>query len=123
VLGDTVNLASRLESLSKEYKVAVILGPATAEAVSEDYMLIELDRIAVRGRATESAIYTVVAPASQRQDPSLAELVRLHAQALDRIRKGNRNEALDLVVRCQSLAPSLVGYYRTLMHKIAEISR
>jgi adenylate cyclase len=123
VLGDTVNLASRLESLSKEYKVSLILGPATAEAVRDDYMLIELDRIAVRGRATESAIYSVVAPASQRQDTSLAELVRLHAEALGHIRKGRRNEALDLVVRCQSLAPFLAGYYRTLMHKIAEIPR
>jgi len=121
VLGDTVNLASRLESLSKEYGVSLILGPDTAQAVGEDYVLIELDRIAVRGRATESAIYTVVAPASQRQDPSLAELVKLHAQALDHIRKGRRTEALDLVVRCQSLAPSLAGYYRTLLRRIANI--
>jgi adenylate cyclase len=121
VLGDTVNLASRLESLSKEYKVSLILGPATAEAVRDDHVLIELDRIAVRGRATESAIYTVVAPASQRQDPVIAELTTLHAQALECIRKEQRNEALSLVVRCQSLAPSLAGYYRTLMHRIADI--
>ena len=33
VLGDTVNLASRLEGLTKEYGVSIILGPATAEAV------------------------------------------------------------------------------------------
>jgi adenylate cyclase len=121
VLGDTVNLASRLESLSKEYKVSLILGPATAEAVRDDHVLIELDRIAVRGRATESAIYTVVAPASQRQDLVIAELTTLHAQALECIRKEQRNEALSLVVRCQSLAPSLAGYYRTLMHRIADI--
>ncbi|PVE22704.1 adenylate/guanylate cyclase domain-containing protein [Microvirga sp. KLBC 81] len=121
VLGDTVNLASRLESLSKEYRVSLILGPATAQAVRDNYVLIELDRIAVRGRATESAIFTVVAPASQRQDPTIAELTTAHAKALESIRKGQRNEALTLVVRCQSLAPSLAGYYRTLMHKIAEI--
>ncbi|WP_244470386.1 CHASE2 domain-containing protein [Microvirga vignae] len=121
VLGDTVNLASRLESLSKEYRVSLILGPATAQAVRDDYVLIELDRIAVRGRATESAIFTVVAPASQRQDPTIAGLTTAHARAVESIRKGQRNEALGLVVRCQSLAPSLAGYYRTLMHKIAEI--
>ncbi len=121
VLGDAVNLASRLESLSKEYNVSLILGPATAEAVREDHVLIELDRIAVRGRATESAIFTVLAPASQREDPALAELARLHAEALERYRKGQRKEALALVVRCRSLAPPLAGYYRTLMRKIGEM--
>jgi len=123
VLGDAVNLASRLESLSKEYNVSLILGPATAEAVRDDYVLIELDRIAVRGRATESAIFTVVASASQRHDPAVAELSRLHAEALENLREGKRTEALGLVVRCRSLAPSLAGYYRTLMGKIGGMSR
>jgi len=123
VLGDTVNLASRLESLSKEYKVSLILGPATAEAVRDDYVLIELDRIAVRGRATESAIFTIVAPASQRHDRAIAELTRLHADALESIRKGRRDDALDLVVRCQSLAPTLASYYRTLVQKIGQMPR
>ncbi|SCY20611.1 adenylate cyclase [Microvirga guangxiensis] len=121
VLGDTVNLASRLESLSKEYKVSLILGPATAEAVREDYVLIELDRIAVRGRATESAIYTVVAPASHNQDPAVAELTRLHSQILACMRDGRRDEALSLAVRCQSLHPSLAGYYGKLMRKIEQM--
>nr|WP_246215753.1 adenylate/guanylate cyclase domain-containing protein [Microvirga makkahensis] len=123
VLGDAVNLASRLESLSKEYNVPLILGPATAAAVRDDYVLIELDRIAVRGRATESAIFTVVAPASQRQDPAVAELSRLHAEALESLREGRRNEALGLVVRCRSLSPFLAGYYRTLMSKIGGMLR
>ena len=123
VLGDTVNLASRLESLSKEYKVSLILGPATAEAVRDDYVLIELDRIAVRGRATESAIFTVVAPASHRHDPAIAELSRLHAEVLKRMREGQPTEALGLVARCQSLAPSLAGYYRTLVQKIDRMPR
>lgn len=122
VLGDTVNLASRLESLSKEYKVSLILGPDTAEAVRDDYVLIELDRIAVRGRATESAIFTVVAPASQRQDPAIAELVQTHARALESMRSGRHSEAFSHVARCQILAPSLTGYYRVLMHKIGELS-
>nr|WP_279306574.1 adenylate/guanylate cyclase domain-containing protein [Microvirga solisilvae] len=119
VLGDTVNLASRLESLSKEYKVSLILGPDTAEAVRDDYVLIELDRIAVRGRATESAIFTVVAPASQRHDPAIAELAETHARAIEAMREGRRDIALTHVVRCQSLAPSLADYYRTLLYKIS----
>ena len=75
VLGDTVNLASRLEGLSKEYGVAIILGADTAGRLGSTRTLIELDRIAVRGRATESAIYTVLAAGP---DAALDEVGDLH---------------------------------------------
>lgn len=118
VLGDTVNLASRLESLSKEYGVAIVLGPATAEAVKRHYPLIELDRIAVRGRATQSAIFTVVAPADRRDDPAVAELLDLHPRLLAAMRGGSMKEALELIERCRTLAPALSGYYGKLSLKL-----
>jgi adenylate cyclase len=114
VLGDAVNLASRLESLSKEFGVSLILGPGTAEAVRDQYILIELDRIAVRGRAAESAIYTVVAPLEKRADPAIAELERLHPRILDDLRAGKTEEAAGLIGRCQDLVPTLASYYRRL---------
>ncbi len=119
VLGDTVNLASRLESLSKEYGVALILGPATAEAVRDHYALIELDRIAVRGRATQSAIYTVVAPL-EGMDDSVAELMGLHPELLNAMRAGDTQEALALMERCRALAPQLSGYYGKLRTKLTD---
>jgi adenylate cyclase len=121
VLGDTVNLASRLESLSKEYGVSIVLGPATATALQDDFMLIELDRIAVKGRAEQSAIFTIVAPAAQRQDPALVELADLHSRLLDSIRAGKRVEALELVQRCRTCVPSLVKYYEKLLLKVAAL--
>ncbi|MCB5174545.1 CHASE2 domain-containing protein [Microvirga lenta] len=122
VLGDAVNLASRLESLSKEFGVSLILGPATAEAVRDHYVLIELDRIAVRGRATESAIYTVVAPADGRADPAVAELEDLHPRLLASLRAGEMEDAARLVERCRTLAPSLAGYYDRLAARFARIA-
>ncbi len=120
VLGDTVNLASRLESLSKEYGVALVLGPATAEAVRSHYPLIELDRIAVRGRATQSAIYTVVAPAERRDDPAIVDLLDRHPRLLDAMRAGRAQEALELVEQCRSLAPNLSSYYGKLHLKLTD---
>jgi adenylate cyclase len=119
VLGDTVNLASRLESLSKEYGVALILGPATAEAVRDHYALIELDRIAVRGRATQSAIFTVVA-ALKESDASVTELMRLHPRLLNAMRSGQTRDALDLIEQCRALAPKLTGYYDKLETKLTD---
>jgi adenylate cyclase len=121
VLGDTVNLASRLESLSKEYGVSIVLGPATAKALQEHFVLIELDRIAVKGRAEQTAIFTILAPATQGQDPALAELMELHPTVLDSIGAGRRVEALELVRHCQTLAPSLSKYYGKLLLKATAI--
>jgi adenylate cyclase len=111
VLGDAVNLASRLESLSKEYGVSIILGPNTAEAVREHYVLVELDRIAVKGRAAESAIFTIVGTAAHRHEPEMVELLDLHGRFLACLRGGQLNEAAALIERCRPLAPSLEDYY------------
>jgi adenylate cyclase len=121
VLGDTVNLASRLESLSKEYGVSIVLGPTTAKALQEHFVLIELDRIAVKGRAEKTAIFTILAPAAQHQDPALAKLMELHPTVLDSIGAGRRVEALELVRHCQTLAPSLSKYYGKLLLKATAI--
>jgi adenylate cyclase len=114
VLGDAVNLASRLEGLSKEFGVAIILGPDTAAAVRDRFVLIELDRIAVRGRATQSAIYTVVGPAERRSEPAIAELEATHPRVLDSMRQGDLQEALRLIARCRDLVPALAPYYAKL---------
>jgi len=58
-LGDGVNLASRLEGQSKPYGVKIVLGPKTAEYVMDEYPLIELDLIAVKGKKDPVKIYTL----------------------------------------------------------------
>jgi adenylate cyclase len=117
VLGDTVNLASRLEGLSKDYGVAIILGPDTAEAVRQDQELVELDRIAVRGRATASAIYTILA-SPPVEDGAITSFRLAHGSFLEALRSGDTAEALRLVERCGALAPTLAGYYGKMRERI-----
>jgi len=57
VLGDTVNIASRLEGLCEHYEVPVILGEQTAARLPPGTRLCEIDRIAVRGREAKLSIY------------------------------------------------------------------
>jgi len=59
-LGDAVNLASRLEGQSKPYGVKLVVGPKTAEYVSDEYFILELDTIAVKGKKQGVNIYTVL---------------------------------------------------------------
>ena len=58
-LGDAVNLASRLEGQSKPYGVKMVLGPETAELVQDEYPVVELDCIAVKGKTEGVRIFTV----------------------------------------------------------------
>jgi adenylate cyclase len=114
VLGDAVNHASRLEGLSKEYGVSIILGPETAERIRDHYVTLELDEVAVRGRATATGIYTILAPAERRNEPALLELASLQPRLLASLRAGNRTEAAALWELCRGLEPSLAGYYEKL---------
>lgn len=58
VLGDPVSVASRLEGQTKGYGVLMIIGPETYEEVKNDFLCLELDCIAVKGKAIGLNIYT-----------------------------------------------------------------
>lgn len=59
VLGDTVNIASRLQGLTKEYHTPLIISEATYQCVAERYSGRQLGKVAVRGRQEETQLYTV----------------------------------------------------------------
>lgn len=63
VLGDTVNLGSRLEGLTKQYGVDVIVSAATAAAVP-GHLFRELDLVRVKGKREPVAIYEPLGPAT-----------------------------------------------------------
>ena len=60
VLGDSVNLASRLEGQSKSYGVPIIVGSRTAELVQDRFALLQLDAIRVKGKTEPETIHTVL---------------------------------------------------------------
>jgi adenylate cyclase len=59
VLGDSVNLASRLEGQSKEYGFPIIVGSRTALAAKENFAILELDFIMVKGKKEPEVIYAI----------------------------------------------------------------
>ena len=59
IIGDTVNLASRVESLTKNYKCALIITEQTKELLSKEYDIIKLDTLKVKGKVEETTIYTI----------------------------------------------------------------
>jgi adenylate cyclase len=59
VLGDSVNLASRLEGVSKNYNTTIVVGEDTFNHVSDKFNFSKLDEVQVKGKSNKVAIYSV----------------------------------------------------------------
>ncbi|MDF1780577.1 MAG: adenylate/guanylate cyclase domain-containing protein [Alcanivoracaceae bacterium] len=91
VMGDAVNLGSRLESLTKQYGVNIIVSEFTRAAVPE-YAYRELDRVRVKGKEEPVAIYQPIGPANELEAGTLTRLERFH-EALELYRNQKWDEA------------------------------
>jgi adenylate cyclase len=60
VLGDSVNLASRLEGRSKDYGTPIILGANTAEKVEDRFAILQIDLITVKGKKEPERVYALL---------------------------------------------------------------
>jgi adenylate cyclase len=69
-IGDTVNIASRLEGANKIYGTTLLIGEATRRAAGERIVARELDRIAVYGRMEGIAIFELIALAEDGPAPA-----------------------------------------------------
>jgi adenylate cyclase len=85
VLGDSVNLGSRLESQTKNYGVRIIVAETTSRAAPA-FVYRELDRVRVKGKQQPVAIFEPVGRGSDVTELTQLELA-LHAEALDRYRQ------------------------------------
>ncbi|MES3024431.1 MAG: adenylate/guanylate cyclase domain-containing protein [Pseudomonadota bacterium] len=92
VLGDTVNLASRLEGLCKYYGEPIIVSEATMRQCP-GIVFRELDLVRVKGKQEAVAIFGVPGPDGTIGAP-LSQALKLHAQALAAYRDGRFAEAL-----------------------------
>jgi adenylate cyclase len=84
LLGDPVNLASRLEGLGKVYGIDLIIGEETAASL-DDPTLLELDLVAVKGKTQAGRIFTL--PAEQVEGD---EFIKEHSALLTACRIGQR---------------------------------
>ena len=104
VLGDTVNLASRLESRTKDYRLSLVIGSRTAERAKEKFATMEIDLIQVKGKKQPELVFTVLGRAEVSEDPRCNELRDLNTQMLAAYRKQQWDEAERLIERCRKLA-------------------
>lgn len=121
VLGDAVNLASRLEGQSKGYGVGIVIGEDTQAGAEADFATLELDRIAVKGKAEAVTIYTLLGRKDMRQGQEFVTHARHHQDLLTEYRRQNWSHALEALDRLAGgLDGAMDGYYAMMRARISE---
>ena len=114
VLGDAVNLASRLEGQCSHYGFEMILGEETAKTL-QGHQIVELDMLAVKGKTEPVKIYTAL------ENLNDSNFIKDHNQFLSFYRAQQWVEALDHIKKYQSQINEFGIYYDLFLRRIDEL--
>lgn len=119
VLGDTVNLASRLEGQSKPYGVHIVIGDET-RLRAPDYAALELDLIKVKGKTEAVRIWTLLGRPQMATQPWFLELETAHKAMLESYRRQQWAEARAGLAKCMELRRDLYvdGFYELMEERL-----
>lgn len=119
-LGDTVNLASRLESLSPAYGLDLVIGEETA-AAAEGFALLEIDLVRVKGKNRPVRIHTGLGDEAVAASNSYRALKPLHEAMLAAYRAQDWTAAEAALAQARATAPDSLGaFYDVYAARIAE---
>jgi adenylate cyclase len=107
VLGDSVNLASRLEGQTKSYGVQILVGSRTANVINEKFALLELDRVTVKGKTEPETVYTVFGRSDVAQSDEFKALQSAFAAMLARYRAQDWDGAMTALAACNKFDGNL----------------
>jgi adenylate cyclase len=120
VMGDAVNVASRLEGRTKYYHVGILVGEATRNAI-KDIVFKEVDRIKVKGKDEAVTIYEPIGPEAEVDKKTHDEL-RLWQQTLRAYRARQWDQVEVNLLNLQRMNPDC-GLYGLYAERVAEFRR
>ena len=122
VLGDAVNLASRLEGQSGNYGMQIILGEETIKKISKnEYFQFELDLISVKGKSEPTSIFTVFK--SWTAEVAYEVFYEEHMDFLKNYRSKNWDKAKQHIDKYRLSIPEFTLYYTLFLNRIDELSK
>ncbi|MGH7186757.1 MAG: adenylate/guanylate cyclase domain-containing protein, partial [Pseudomonadota bacterium] len=116
-LGDAVNLASRLESLTKSYGVPILISEATRN-LAPTFAALEVDLIAVKGKTVATRTFGLLGPPEEASAEDFRRLVDSHDRMLAAYRAQNWPEASALAETCRAMRPDLGRLYEVYLERI-----
>jgi len=102
VIGDSVNLASRLEGLNKQYSTSIMISEHTYQA-ADGVLARPLDLVSVKGKSEAVLVYELLA--MDESDPELTELVKTHTSAVESYCEQNWTAAIQMFEQVLNLRP------------------
>ena len=102
VIGDNVNVASRLEGQSKTYGFMTVVGEETASR-TPDFAFLELDLLKVKGKTAATRIFALLGDAAMKESQSFIELTKTHEDFLSRYRAADWDAAEILSHTCEAM--------------------
>ncbi len=103
-IGDPVNVASRLEGLTRQYGVGICVGEQTVDEIERsEFALLEIDRVRVKGRDTPEKVFTLIGGGEAATSPAFEVLEASFAAALSAYRAQNWKEARELYTKAGSM--------------------
>ncbi len=106
LIGDGVNLASRLESLCKKYHASILISENTYKRLRGTYRIREVDRVVVKGKTETVGVYEVLDYHSAESFPNLMEAVNYFQDGLQKYRNQQWDRAIQSFDKARELNPA-----------------
>ena len=105
VIGDSVNLASRLEGLTRIYGLDILIGATAAELVRDEFHLRSVARVQVKGKTKPVDVFTFIGARNEDVDPELLKWLDSYEEGLEKFRARDFTEAKILFSRFLEFYP------------------
>ena len=106
VMGDHVNLGSRLEGANKFYGTHIMISEFTQEYIKADFITRELDLIRVKGKNKPIKVFELMAEKRERQDDNVIQMLKSYNEGLGYYKAQNWDDAIEKFESCLKLVPN-----------------
>jgi adenylate cyclase len=93
VIGDAVNLASRLEALTRVYSVDILIGKSAADLVQDEFHLRSVARVQVKGKTEPVEVFTLIGARDDKVDPEFLKWLETYEEGIVKFRKRDFKDA------------------------------
>ena len=105
VIGDAVNLASRLEALTRQYHVDILIGSSAAELITDEFTLRSVDLVQVKGKTEPVEVFTMIGARNDNLDPEWLKWIESYEEGIKKFRGREFTEAKILFSRFLEFYP------------------
>lgn len=117
MMGDTVNLAARLEGINNYYGSNVLVGEDTYAQAKDDFVFREIDRVRVKGKQQPISMYEPLAAVGESLDEHMTTIRESYAKGLEQYRNSEFQAAIETL---EPLADAGDGPSKTILGRARE---